>query len=66
MDVVRGNQTLFMREDEVRASWKWIHSITSNWEKTNQELELYQAGTLGPSDDILLNGHQWHVNKQKN
>ena len=65
MDVVRGNQTLFMREDEVRASWTWVHSITNNWEKTKQELELYQAGTSGPSDDILLRGHSWHVNKIK-
>jgi glucose-6-phosphate 1-dehydrogenase len=27
MDVVRGNQTLFMRRDEVEAAWKWIDPI---------------------------------------
>ena len=64
MDVVRGNQTLFMREDEVRASWNWIHSIMDNWDATNQELKLYQAGTEGPGDAILKEGHQW--NKMKN
>lgn len=63
MDVVRGNQTLFMREDEVRAAWKWIHSITDNWEAVGQELELYKAGTYGPSDDILDEGHEWNVSK---
>ena len=35
MDVVRGNQTLFMRRDEVKASWKWVESITKNWEVKN-------------------------------
>ncbi len=60
MDVVRGNQTLFMREDEVRASWKWVHSIMDNWTKTEQELKLYQAGTEGPGDEILKDGHSWN------
>lgn len=63
MDVVRGNQTLFMREDEVRASWEWIHSITSNWTKTNQSLILYEAGTQGPDTHIMEEGHEWNLQK---
>jgi hypothetical protein len=35
-----------------------------NWDATNQELKLYQAGTEGPGDAILKEGHQW--NKMKN
>jgi len=58
MDVIRGNQTLFMREDEVRASWEWIHSIIDNWQ--GQELKLYQAGTQALSDEVLLPGHEWN------
>ena len=58
MDVIRGNQTLFMREDEVRASWEWIHSIIDHWE--GQELKLYQAGTQALSDDVLMPGHEWN------
>ena len=27
MDVVRGNQTLFMRRDEVEAAWNWVDPI---------------------------------------
>ncbi|HET99556.1 MAG TPA: glucose-6-phosphate dehydrogenase, partial [Aurantimonas coralicida] len=27
MDVIRGNQTLFMRRDEVEAAWKWVDPI---------------------------------------
>ncbi len=32
MDVVRGNQTLFMRRDEVEAAWGWIDPILDAWE----------------------------------
>ena len=31
MDVVRGNQTLFMRRDEVEAAWRWIDPILAAW-----------------------------------
>ncbi|MDB4088755.1 glucose-6-phosphate dehydrogenase [Flavobacteriales bacterium] len=64
LDVIRGNQTLFMREDEVRESWKWINSITENWQKTDQELELYKAGTWGPGDEVLLTEHKWYQSKE--
>ena len=60
MDVVRGNQTLFMREDEVRASWVWIDSITKSWQETGQELELYQSGSFGPGNVILEKNHEWN------
>jgi glucose-6-phosphate 1-dehydrogenase len=30
MDVVRGNQTLFMRRDEVEAAWSWIDPTTAS------------------------------------
>ena len=35
MDVVRGNQTLFMRKDEVEAAWSWIDPIISLIKKNN-------------------------------
>ncbi len=60
MDVIRGNQTLFMREDEVRASWEWILSIIDNWEANGQELKLYQSGTQALSDEVLMPGHEWN------
>jgi glucose-6-phosphate 1-dehydrogenase len=60
IDVIRGNQTLFMRNDEVEASWKWIDSISQNWKKSKIKNHLYNAGSPGPGDDILLNGHYWN------
>jgi glucose-6-phosphate 1-dehydrogenase len=58
--VIRGNQTLFMRNDEVEASWKWIDSISQNWKKTKIKNYLYNAGSAGPGDHILLDGHNWN------
>lgn len=59
IDVIRGNQTLFMRQDELQAAWKWIESITDNWKITNQANILYEAGTWGPGDTILDEGTSW-------
>ena len=58
MDVVRGNQTLFMRSDEVLAAWDYIDPIVGIAKK--QEPQLYRTGTMGPEDKILsLDGHKW-------
>ena len=63
LDVVRGNQTLFMRRDEVEAAWKWVDPILQAWEITGQSVKSYTAGTWGPSQSIALierDGHTWH------
>jgi glucose-6-phosphate 1-dehydrogenase len=58
MDVVRGNQTLFMRSDEVLAAWDYIDPIVKLVKK--QDPQLYRTGTMGPEDKILmLDGRQW-------
>jgi glucose-6-phosphate 1-dehydrogenase len=33
LDVIRGNQTLFMRRDEVEAAWSWIDPIKAAWDE---------------------------------
>lgn len=58
MDVIRGNQTLFMRYDELAAAWEWIESLTNHWKKYTP-LKLYESGTWGPGDDILDENTQW-------
>jgi glucose-6-phosphate 1-dehydrogenase len=63
MDVVRGNQTLFMRRDEVEAAWSWIDPIQQAWEGSRQDVQGYTAGTWGPSASIALierDGRTWH------
>ncbi|QWW68422.1 glucose-6-phosphate dehydrogenase [Rhizobium sp. WYJ-E13] len=63
MDVIRSNQTLFMRRDEVEAAWQWVDPILKGWESTGQQVQGYTAGTWGPSQAIALierDGRTWH------
>jgi glucose-6-phosphate 1-dehydrogenase len=63
LDVIRGNQTLFMRRDEVEAAWSWIDPIADAWSSTSEGPKPYPAGTWGPTAAISLierDGHTWH------
>ncbi|MGV6849448.1 MAG: glucose-6-phosphate dehydrogenase [Marinibacterium sp.] len=62
MDVVRGNQTLFMRGDEVEAAWAWTDPIIAGWQSVADVPKTYQPGSTGPADaDTLMrrNGREW-------
>lgn len=62
MDVVRGNQTLFMRRDEVEAAWRWVDPILDAWRTSREAPKPYTAGTWGPSAAIALierDGRTW-------
>lgn len=54
MDVIRGNQTLFMRGDEVEAAWAWTDPIIRAWEDAKQRPEPYDAGSSGPEEALRL------------
>ncbi|WP_317992867.1 glucose-6-phosphate dehydrogenase [Bartonella gliris] len=63
MDVVRGNQTLFMRRDEVEIAWRWIDPILEGWEAIKQPIHGYSAGSWGPSASTVLmerDGRIWN------
>ncbi|MCW6508523.1 glucose-6-phosphate dehydrogenase [Lichenifustis flavocetrariae] len=63
LDVVRGNQTLFMRRDEVEAAWTWIDPIIEAWQSSNEAPKPYVAGTWGPSAAVALterDGRSWY------
>ncbi|WP_029351806.1 glucose-6-phosphate dehydrogenase [Bosea sp. 117] len=62
LDVVRGNQTLFMRRDEVEAAWRWVDPILDAWRNEKDPPRPYTAGTWGPSASIALierDGRTW-------
>jgi glucose-6-phosphate 1-dehydrogenase len=54
MDVIRGNQTLFMRGDEVEAAWAWTDPLIAGWEARHDVPKTYDAGSNGPEDALLL------------
>lgn len=63
MDVVRGNQTLFMRSDEVEAAWLWAESVLGAWAQAGMKSDPYTAGSEGPESAAKLiqaDGHQWY------
>ncbi|MDB2369187.1 glucose-6-phosphate dehydrogenase [Octadecabacter sp.] len=54
MDVIRGNQTLFMRGDEVEAAWAWTDPIIEGWQARSDVPKLYDQGSSGPEDAMML------------
>ncbi len=62
MDVIRGNQTLFMRGDEVEAAWAWTDPLIADWTNKGDRPVSYDAGTAGPEDALILmhrDGRRW-------
>ena len=59
LDALRGIRTLYMRNDEIEAAWKWLAPALDS----GREPEMYSAGSWGPdAAQILLakEGRQWH------
>ncbi|PZX15995.1 glucose-6-phosphate 1-dehydrogenase [Palleronia aestuarii] len=54
MDVIRGNQTLFMRGDEVEAAWAWTDPIIEGWQMRDMRPKPYEPGTAGPEESAML------------
>jgi glucose-6-phosphate 1-dehydrogenase len=54
MDVIRGNQTLFMRGDEVEAAWAWTDPIIEDWRRRADRPVPYAAGSTGPEEAAIL------------
>ncbi|HEX8556241.1 MAG TPA: glucose-6-phosphate dehydrogenase, partial [Sphingomonas sp.] len=54
LDLIEGDQTLFVRRDEVEAQWRWIDAIRAGWAETGMKPKSYPTGTWGPSAAIAL------------
>jgi glucose-6-phosphate 1-dehydrogenase len=55
LDVMAGDSTLFMRDDQIEASWTAIMPILESWTTvTPLNFPNYQAGTWGPEDAEAL------------
>jgi glucose-6-phosphate 1-dehydrogenase len=63
LDVLAGDATLFMRRDQVEASWQWVMPILNRWAECQGEaVPLYAAGSWGPAEaDRLIgaSGRRW-------
>jgi glucose-6-phosphate 1-dehydrogenase len=62
LDVMIGDQTLFMRRDAVEAAWRWVMPILDHWSQNQQPLPTYPDGSWGPAEaDALIEatGRRW-------
>jgi glucose-6-phosphate 1-dehydrogenase len=62
-DVIEGNQTLFMRADQVEAAWEVIMPMLEAWQKRPPvDFPNYSPDSWGPEDAealIARDGHFW-------
>jgi len=63
-DVMLGDETLFMRADQVEAAWAIVAPVLSEWEATiPTNFPNYAVGSHGPAaaDEMLArDGRSWH------
>jgi glucose-6-phosphate 1-dehydrogenase len=61
MDAMRGDATLFTRNDEVDAQWTIIDPVLESWRRADDRpLPSYAAGTAGPAEaDELIAPREW-------
>ena len=65
LDVMAGDQTLFMRRDAVEAAWRWVMPILDHWSSgkgLTEAIPAYPAGEWGPREaDRLIQstGRSW-------
>ncbi|NBC37816.1 glucose-6-phosphate dehydrogenase [Novosphingobium sp. FSY-8] len=63
LDLIEGDQTLFVRRDEVEAQWEWIDAIRTVWEQNAITPKSYFAGSWGPAAAVALaerDNVSWH------
>jgi glucose-6-phosphate 1-dehydrogenase len=48
LDVIEGDQTLSIRDDETEESWRIVQPILDAWAQGRSPLREYAAGSDGP------------------
>jgi glucose-6-phosphate 1-dehydrogenase len=61
LDAMRGDATLFTRNDEVERQWSIIDPILKTWQSGAPPMAHYQAGSPGPpeADQLIGEGRHW-------
>jgi glucose-6-phosphate 1-dehydrogenase len=63
LDAMRGDATLFTRDDEVEAQWRICDPILEGWARDPSSLPQYAAGSDGPEEAnaVLEKGQRWRA-----
>lgn len=62
-EVMKGNQYLFVRRDEVELAWRWVDQVIKNWQDYGSHPKRYAAGTWGPVASVAMitrDGRSWY------
>jgi glucose-6-phosphate 1-dehydrogenase len=65
-DAMIGDQTLFIRGDEVEAAWAVVDPIEQGWRESKRPPEIYAPGSWGPKRGMELiehDGRRWMQSK---
>jgi len=63
LDALRGDQTLFVRRDEVEAAWAFVDGVADAWAEAGLLPKPYPAGSWGPAGAFALierSGRAWN------
>lgn len=61
LDIIEGDQTLFIRDDEIEKAWEIVQPILEFWEE-DPNIPIYKVGSLGPEEAkyfIRKDGREW-------
>ncbi|SDT90084.1 glucose-6-phosphate dehydrogenase [Halopseudomonas salegens] len=63
LEVMKGQQNLFVRKDEIECAWKWCDQLIANCKAQGISPDNYAAGSWGPEAAMKLmdrDGRSWH------
>ncbi|WP_372611238.1 glucose-6-phosphate dehydrogenase [Halomonas sp.] len=63
LEVMKGQQYLFVRRDEVEHAWQWCDSLIAAWADLDEAPRRYPAGSWGPVASIAMitqDGRSWY------
>ncbi|RJG09073.1 glucose-6-phosphate dehydrogenase [Pseudomonas cavernicola] len=63
LEVMKGNQNLFVRKDEIEYAWRWCDQLIAGWQRQGDSPKPYAAGSWGPVASIALitrDGRSWY------
>jgi glucose-6-phosphate 1-dehydrogenase len=63
LEVMKGQQYLFVRRDEIEHAWRWCDQLIDGWKKRDTSPRRYPAGSWGPVASIAMitqDGRSWY------
>ncbi|MFW6346138.1 MAG: glucose-6-phosphate dehydrogenase [Halomonas sp.] len=63
LEVMKGQQYLFVRRDEVEHAWQWCDNLIAAWADRDEPPRRYPAGSWGPVASIAMitqDGRSWY------